>query len=83
MAVENIQKFTALAATLWENIPDDTRKKLLSTVWCGRCHHEVTITNFTGAVKSGHLLLVGSCSDCRGDVAREIEMPDRRLLENN
>jgi hypothetical protein len=83
MAVENIQKFTALAATLWENIPDDTQKKLLSTVWCGRCHHEVTITNFTGAVKSGHLLLVGSCSDCRGDVAREIEMPDRRLLENS
>ena len=74
MAVENTQKFTAPAATLWETIPGDTQKKLLSTVWCGWCRHEVTITNFTGAVKSGNLLLVGLCSDCRGDVAREIEM---------
>jgi hypothetical protein len=74
MAVENIPKFTAPAATLWEAIPSHTQKSLLSSVWCGRCRHEVTITNFTGAVKSGKLLLVGLCSVCRGDVAREIEM---------
>lgn len=74
MAIENVPKFTAPAATLWETIPGHTRKLLLSTVWCGRCRHDVTITNFTGAVKSGNLLLVGLCSDCRGDVARLIEM---------
>jgi hypothetical protein len=35
--------------------------------------HEVTITNFTGAVKGGDLLLAGRCSECQGDVARLIE----------
>jgi hypothetical protein len=47
---------------------------LLSNVWCGKCRHEVTITNFSGAVKAGDLLLVGLCSECHGDVARVIEM---------
>ena len=32
--------------------------------------HEVTIKNFTGAVKAGDLQLVALCSECREDVAR-------------
>lgn len=28
----------------------------------------------TGAVKSGDLLVVGTCSECRGDVARVEEI---------
>jgi len=74
MAIDNFQKFSAPAATLWESIPNHTRQLLISSIWCGRCRHDVTITNFTGAVKSGNLLLVGLCSDCHGDIAREIEM---------
>ncbi len=54
-------------------IPPETRKLLLSNVWCSTCRHEATITNFTGAVKGGDLLLVGLRSICRGDVARVIE----------
>lgn len=73
MAVESLPKFTAPAAKLWAAIPIGTRKMLLSNVWCGKCHHEVTITNFSGAVKAGDLLLVGECSECHGDVARVIE----------
>ena len=30
--------------------------------------------NFTGVVKAGELLPVGFCSECRGDVARVVEM---------
>jgi len=26
------------------------RKRLLSNIWCGKCRHEVTITNFSGAM---------------------------------
>lgn len=74
MTVETIPKFTAPATKLWESIPSHTKKLLLSNVWCGRCRHEVTITNFSGTVKSGDLLLVGLCSECRGDVARVIEI---------
>lgn len=73
MTVESIPTFTTPAAKLWAAIPADVRKMLLSNVWCGKCRHEVTITNFSGAVKTGDLLLVGLCSECHGDVARVIE----------
>ena len=73
MPTESLPQFTAPAAKLWENIPADIRKRLLSNVWCGSCRHDVTITNFSGTVKTGDLLLVGKCAVCRGDVARLIE----------
>jgi len=74
MPVESIPKFTGPAAKLWATVPVDTKKLLLSNVYCGKCRHGVTISNFTGVVKAGDLLLVGLCSECRGDVARVIEM---------
>ena len=78
MTVELIPKFTPAAAKLWEAIPASLRKTLLSKVWCGKCGHAVTITNFSGTVKGGDLLLVGSCSECHGDVARVIEPEAKR-----
>jgi len=74
VSIESIPNFTPPAAKLWATVPPETKKLLLSNVWCGKCRHGVTITNFTGAVKGGDLLLVGLCSICRGDVARVIEM---------
>ncbi len=74
MTVESIPKFTRHAAKLWATIPANVKKLLLSNVWCVRCSHSVTITDFTGAVKGGDLVLQGLCSECRGDVARVIEM---------
>lgn len=73
MPIESIPKFTGPAAKLWAAIPSDSKKLLLSNVWCGNCRHEVTIANFSGTVKAGDLLLVGSCAKCHGDVARVIE----------
>ena len=73
MTVESIPKSTSAAAKLWEAIPASLRKTLLSNVWCGNCGHAVTITNFSATVKGGDLLLVGSYSECHGDVARLIE----------
>ena len=73
MSIESVPKFTEPASKLWADILATTKKLLLSNVWCGKCGHEVTITNFTGVVKSRDLLLVGKCSECRGDVARLIE----------
>jgi hypothetical protein len=73
MPVEYLPTFTTPAAKHWKAIPPDTRKLLLSNVWCGRCREAVTITNFTGAVKGGDLLLVGKCSICQEDVARVVE----------
>ncbi len=73
MSIESLPVFTAPAAKLWADIPDETRKLLLSNVWCRQCHHSVTIRNFTGAVKAGDLLLVGECSECRSDVATVVK----------
>ncbi len=73
MTIESIPNFTKPAAKLWAAIAVDTRKRLLSNVWCGKCQHEVTIINYSGAVKAGNLLLVGKCAECQGDMARLIE----------
>lgn len=73
MAVESLPSFTPPAAKLWKEIPEDIRKRLLSNVWCMHCRHETTITNFSGTVKGGNLLLVGKCAECHKDVARVVE----------
>jgi len=73
MTVETLPHFTAPATKLWKAIPPDIRKLLLSNVWCGNCRRGTTITNFSGAVRGGDLLLVGRCAECQGDVARVIE----------
>ena len=71
--VESLPTFTQSARQRWETIPADIRQRLLSNVWCGHCRHETTITNFSGTIKGGDLLLVGQCAECHGDVARVIE----------
>jgi hypothetical protein len=48
------------------------KRRLHLTVGCGQCRRGVTIRNFTGVVKAYDLLLVGTCSECRGDVARVV-----------
>ena len=70
MNIESLPTFTRPARQRWESIPADIRQRLLTNVWCGQCRHEVTITNFSGTIKGGNLLLVGKCAECRGDVAR-------------
>ena len=73
VGVESFPSFTKPARQRWESIPADIRKRLLSNVWCGQCRHETTITNLSGIIKGGDLLLVGKCAECRSDVARVME----------
>jgi len=73
MGVELLPDFIPPARQCWESIPAHIRKQLLSNVWCGHCRHETTITNFSGTIERGDLLLVGKCAECHGDVARVIE----------
>jgi len=68
--LESLPTFTKPARQRWESIPANIRQRLLANVWCGRCRSEVTITNFSGTIKGGDLLLVGQCAECHGDVAR-------------
>ncbi|TSA07695.1 MAG: hypothetical protein D4R79_16675 [Comamonadaceae bacterium] len=73
MTFESSPGFSTPAAERWNAIGADVRKRLLTNVWCSACRHEVTISNFTGVVRGGVLLLVGRCAECRGDVSRVIE----------
>jgi len=73
MSTEPLSNFTEPAAKFWAEITPDIQKRLLTNVWCAACHHEVTITNFTGVIKGGNLLLVGKCAECHCDVARVVE----------
>jgi endogenous inhibitor of DNA gyrase (YacG/DUF329 family) len=73
MTIESIPTFTAPAAKLWTAILAEDKNKILTNVWCSKCQHEVTITNFSGAVKAGDLLLVGKCAICQSDVTRVVE----------
>lgn len=72
-SIESLPSFSEPARQRWESIPSGIRKGLLANVWCSGCRHEVTITNFTGAIKGEDLLLVGKCAECFGAVARVIE----------
>jgi hypothetical protein len=73
MTTESFPTFTKPARLHWLSIPADFRKRLLSNVWCVRCSRQTTITNFSGVIKGGDLLLQGQCAECQGDVARLIE----------
>lgn len=73
MTVESLPNFTRPARQRWESIVADIRQRLLANVWCGQCRHAVTITNFSGTIKGGNLVLEGKCAECHGDVARVIE----------
>jgi hypothetical protein len=74
MTVDSIPYFTVPATKLWATLPLATKKLLLANVYCGKCRGSTTITNFSGVVRSGDLLLVGECAECHDDVARVIEM---------
>jgi hypothetical protein len=65
--------FSPKAAAFWAKVPDDVKPKLLDNVYCGHCRGGVTITRFSGTVKSGDLLLQGSCAICGHEVARLVE----------
>ena len=73
MGVESLPDFTQSARQRWESIPANIRQRLLTNVWCAHCRSEVAITNFSGTINSGDLLLVGKCAECSGDVARVSE----------
>jgi hypothetical protein len=70
-------KLTAPAKKLWESIAENDREQLLANVWCGQCRHDVAITNYSGAVQSGNILLTGVCAECGNQVTRLVEFEDR------
>ncbi len=65
--------FTPQALTRWESVPGETRQRLLRNGWCVHCSKEVTITQVTGRIQRGDLVLTGQCNECQGEAGRVIE----------
>ena len=73
---------TPAAAALWQKIPAWAQTKLLANVWCSHCTRVTAITDFSGEVVSGDLVLTGACPVCGATVKRLIESePVRRNHE--
>lgn len=57
---------------LWMSLPVDTRRLLLSNVWCVECRKAVTIVDYHAELK-GVVVLEGFCGTCGRKVARVID----------
>ena len=60
------------ALNLWMSLPADTRRLLLSNVWCGKCRKAVTIIDYHAELKDV-VVLKGFCGTCGHKVARVID----------
>jgi hypothetical protein len=65
--------FTPDAKTFWDNIPPGIQKRLLDNIWCSHCGEMTTITDYTGRIEQGDLILDGFCIHCDNPVSRFIE----------
>ncbi|WP_341281126.1 DUF6155 family protein [Paenibacillus sp. FSL H8-0537] len=61
------------AMSEWLKIPEDVRGKYISNVWCGNCLDTTTIRDFSVKSSTHGIILQGSCSNCKHQVARVIE----------
>lgn len=60
------------AMELWQGLPADTRRMLLSNVYCGECRKSVTIIDYYAELH-GVVVLQGFCGTCGHKVARVID----------
>jgi len=72
--------FTSKAEKLWRSIEEDGRVQLLNTVWCSHCSETSSMSDFSGKIESGLLVLRGKCVKCNGDVVRFTGTPKLRSL---
>lgn len=65
--------FTQPAARIWDAIPPEAQTALITNAWCSKCRHEVSISDYSGSIKSGCVVLLGTCSECGGAAYRVVE----------
>lgn len=65
--------FSAPAQRIWARIPQPIQRKVLDNVWCPTCRKATTMTQYSGQIKEGDLLLSGRCATCGQKVARLLE----------
>lgn len=68
-----IDNFTQSAEAFWKNLPPAIQERLLGNVYCAQCRKMTTITDYTGRIENGDLILEGFCIRCGSAVSRLIE----------
>ncbi|MDP8265684.1 MAG: plasmid pRiA4b ORF-3 family protein [Candidatus Aceula meridiana] len=56
----------------WDNLPPETQKMILDSVYCGQCKDLVTMINFSRTTQEDMEILKGKCSVCSHDVVRTV-----------
>ncbi len=67
-------KMTPPAKKRWEQIPEQTRKKILENVWCSQCRIAVKLQLREGQMCGRSLVLKGTCMTCGSEAARVVEL---------
>ena len=67
--------FTPEAKRLWESIAEETRARIVQSVWCVRCKSPtgIPLVDYGGKIEAGDLLLTGKCARCGSKVTRLVE----------
>ncbi|MFH1251577.1 MAG: hypothetical protein V1715_10835 [bacterium] len=68
-----LDKFSPPARAFWNKIPSDIQERLLDNACCAHCAAMTTITDYTGTIEKGDLILDGICIRCGNAVTRLIE----------
>ncbi|MCM2532736.1 hypothetical protein NDK43_10510 [Neobacillus pocheonensis] len=69
----NPEVFSFAANKKWLSIPEITRRKLESNVWCGSCSGVTQIEKYSVKESQSGILLQGKCKKCGHDVVRSID----------
>lgn len=67
------EKISNEALKIWMDLPIDTRRRILSAVWCPQCASSVTMCDYSAALEGGVVVLRGFCSVCGHKTARVLE----------
>lgn len=57
--VEMTEKISNEALKIWLDLPIDTRRRILSAVWCPQCTGSVTMCDYSAALEGGVVVLSG------------------------
>ena len=76
IAMTDAPRLTKQATKFWNAMPSHARAQILANVYCVQCRGAVSITDVSGTLKRGDLVLEGKCGECGHAVARLVEGPN-------
>ena len=66
--------FTVEAQSIWDQVPEATRAKLLDSAFCAHCLTTRHFELLEGEIRGKELALIGKCGTCGHRVVRLIEI---------